>query len=61
MDGQQTDLTKKGDVLMKNLDKTRVSAIGRRGIIVFVAALVVLIWATSALSQRGMTARVLRS
>jgi len=39
---------------MKNLDKTRLRAIGRGGINVLVTALVVLIWAASAPGQRGM-------
>ena len=39
---------------MKNLDKTKLRAIGRGGINVLVTALVVLIWAAAAPGQRGM-------
>lgn len=39
---------------MKNLDKTRLHAIGRGGINVLVTALVVLIWVAAAPGQRGM-------
>ena len=39
---------------MKNLDKTRLRAIGRGGINVLVTTLVVLIWAAAAPGQRGM-------
>ena len=39
---------------MKDLDKTRLCAIGRGGINVLVTALVVLIWAAAAPGQRGM-------
>ena len=39
---------------MKNLDKTRLSAIRQHSIIVFLCTLFILIWVSAALGQRGM-------
>jgi hypothetical protein len=39
---------------MKNLEKTRLIAIGRYGVFVFVSILLVLFWASAAPGQRGM-------